>query len=128
VAHHHSPSDERMATRISDDLTRLYLDTFGKGPLHAETFVNGDVVTTLLREVFTLAEKSMVDDGQADSVLATRTQWQSATDERFRSAVAEATGRSVLAAISGFDAVHDLASEVFVLAPESGWSSASAAG
>ena len=119
MAHPQPPGDdERLATRISDDVARLYLDTFGKGPLHTETFINGDVVTTLLREVFTSAERSMIDEGQSDAVMATRTQWQNATDGRFRSAVAEATGRPVLAAISGFDAQHDLASEVFVLAPK----------
>ena len=45
-------------------------------------------------------------------------QWQSATDHMFRSAVGEAMGRGVVAAVSGFDAVHDMATEVFVLAPE----------
>lgn len=99
-------------------MERLYLDRYGKGPLHTETFVNGDVITTLLRDVFTPVEKAMVDDGRQDSVLVNRMQWQSATDAMFRKAVAAATGRSVLAAISGFDAVHDLATEVFVLAPE----------
>lgn len=118
MAHHPAGFDDRTAARISDDVERLYLDKFGRGPLHTETFFNGDVVTTLLREVFTPAEKTMIDSGKADSVLATRMQWQSATDELFRSAVAEATGRRVLAAISGFDAAHDLATEVFVLLPE----------
>lgn len=99
-------------------MERLYLDRYGKGPLHTETFVNGDVVTTLLRDVFTPVEKAMIASGRHDSVLVNRMQWQSATDALFREAVAEVTGRDVVAAISGFDAVHDLATEVFVLAPE----------
>ena len=80
--------------------------------------MNGDVVTTLLQDVFTPVEKAMVEDGRNDSVLVNRMQWQSATEAMFRSAVGDATGRSVLAAISGFDPVHDIATEVFVLAPE----------
>ena len=99
-------------------MERLYLDRYGKGPLHTETFINGDVVTTLLRDVFTPVEKAMIEDGRNDSVLVNRMQWQSATDEMFRSVVGEAMGRGVLAAVSGFDAVHDIATEVFVLAPE----------
>ena len=107
-----------VSERVSAAVERLYLDKYGKGPLHTETFVNGDVITTVLRNVFTPVEKAMVEDGRNDSVLVNRMQWQSATDETFRSVVGEAMGRGVLAAISGFDAVHDIATEVFVLAPE----------
>lgn len=59
----------------------------------------------------------MVEEGNGDSVVSTRNQWQGATDTMFRSAVAEVTGCGVVAAISGFDPVHDFASEVFVLEP-----------
>ncbi len=118
MAHPLSPPDASTASAVSDAVERLYLDRYGKGPLHTETFVNGDVVTTLLRDVFTPVEKAMIASGRHDSVLVNRMQWQSATDALFREAVAEVTGRDVVAAISGFDAVHDLATEVFVLAPE----------
>jgi len=110
-------SDEQVAARISESVARLYLDTFGKGPLHAQTFVNGDIVTTLLRDVFTVAENLLIDGGKVDSVLITRMEWQRATDERFRAAVARDIGRPVLAAVSGFDPAHGLASEIFVLEP-----------
>ena len=112
------PTGDAVSARVSAAVERLYLDRYGKGPLHTETFINGDVVTTLLRDVFTPVEKAMVEDGRNDSVLVNRMQWQSATDDMFRSVVGEAMGRGVLAAISGFDAVHDIATEVFVLAPE----------
>ena len=122
MAPHQSPGSatgNAVAARVSAAVERLYLDRYGKGPLHTDTFVNGDVVTTVMREVFTPVEKAMIDDGRNDAVLVNRMQWQSATDGMFRSAVSEATGRGVLAAVSGFDAVHDIATEVFVLAPVS---------
>lgn len=93
----------------------MYLDRFGKGPMHTVTFVNGVVITTLLRDVFTPAERAMVDAGRADSVMNTRVQWQIATNEMFRDAVADAAGRRVISVMSGFDVGNDLASEVFVL-------------
>ena len=117
MAHQQSVPDASITSAVSARVERLYLDRYGKGPLHTETFVNGDVLTTLMRDVFTPAEKAMVDDGRHDSVLVTRMQWQNATDSLFREAVAEATGRGVLAAVSGLDPVHDLATVVFVLAP-----------
>ena len=121
MAQHQSPGSaigESVPARVSAAVERLYLDRYGKGPLRTETFINGDVVTTLLHDVFTPVEKAMIEDGRNDAVLVNRMQWQSATEAMFLSVVGEATGRSVLAAISGFDAVHDIATEVFVLAPE----------
>ena len=45
-------SDETTAA-VSEAVSRLFLDKFGKGPVHAETYVNGDVAVTLMRDVFT---------------------------------------------------------------------------
>lgn len=117
MSQHSSPSSDDVSVRVSDAVARLYLDRFGKGPLHTSTFVTEEVITTVMRQVFTHAEKSMISDGNSDSVLITRVQWQSATNDLFRAAVAEVTGRTVTAAISGFDTENDLASEVFVLKP-----------
>ena len=114
VAHQELPS-ESMESRISEHVVRIYLDTFGRGPLHSTTFVNGDVITTLLGDVFTPAEKFMVGEGKIDSVLAARMHWQRVTDSRFRTEIGEIMGRNVISAVSGFNPERDLASEVFVL-------------
>lgn len=109
----HSEGD--LEQRISAAVARLYLDTFGKGPLHAVTFINGDVVTTVLHEVFTGAELAMVAGGRADSVLTTRVLWQHATDAAFKDVIKAVTGRRVLTVVSGFELQDDVATEVFVL-------------
>ena len=103
---------------MSDAVSRLYLDKFGKGPVHAETFVNGNVVTTLMRDVFTVAERTMIADGKGDNVLTTRMLWQQATDDMFKRAVAEVTGRPVITVISGFELKDEVATEVFILGPD----------
>jgi len=109
--------EDPVATRVSDAIARLYLDKFGKGPLRAETVIYGDFVMTLLRDVYTPAEKAMIVAGKQDSVLTTRMLWQHSTDLLFKASVARVIGREVLVAISGFELEHDMASEVFVLAP-----------
>ncbi len=114
-----STLEDSVATRVSEVVSRLYLDKFGKGPLHAETMIYGDYVVTLLRDVYTPAEKAMIDAGKQDSVLTTRMLWQHSTDLLFKASVARVIGREVLVAISGFELEHDMASEVFVLAPSS---------
>ena len=89
---------------MSEAVARLFLDKFGKGPLHVETYVNGDVAVTLMRDVFTPAERTMIADGKtgerahhADAVAAgDRGHVQGAPSR-------DATGRRVLAVISGFE-------------------------
>jgi uncharacterized protein YbcI len=109
-----SPID--VAGAISETVTRLFLEKFGKGPMHVETFVQGDVATTLMRDVLTVAERAMISDGHQETVLTARMLWQHATDQMFKAAVGEATGRQVLSVISGVDLAEEMASEVFVFA------------
>lgn len=96
-------TDDAAATAVSEAVSRLFLDKFGKGPMHIETFVQGDVMTTVMRDVFTTAERSLIDGGRADSVLTTRMLWQNATRDMFKEAVSVAAGRQVLSVVSGFE-------------------------
>jgi uncharacterized protein YbcI len=106
-----------LCSLVSDAVAGLYLDKFGRGPLQTTTFIHGDVVVTLLTDVFTPAEKVLAAAGKVDSVLKLRMLWQHSTDELFRAKVSDIIGRDVLTAISGFDLRRDMASEVFVLLP-----------
>ena len=102
---------------VSDAVARLFLDKFGKGPVQVETYVSGDVLTTVMHDVLTPAEHSMIDAGKADSVLTTRMLWQRTTSDMFKQSVSEATGRQVLSVVSGFELDQELATEVFLLEP-----------
>ena len=110
-------SDPALREAVSDVVARLYLDKFGKGPLHAETFVNGDIITTVMHDVFTAAEQALIDAGHSDNVLATRMLWQQATDAAFKAGVGDVVGRPVQTVISGYELTDGVATEVFVLAP-----------
>ncbi len=110
--------EDPVEAAISQAVVRLYLDKFGKGPLHARTQVHGDVATTVMRDVFTGAERALIGAGRADSVLTNRMLWQRATEEDFKTTVAAACGRAVVTVVSGFAIDDDVATEVFVLAPQ----------
>lgn len=114
----HPPLPGGVEEAVSEAVSRLFLDKFGKGPLHAETFVNGDVLTTVMRDVFTPFERELVANGKSDSVLTNRMLWQEATDVIFKAAIGEVTGRQVLTVISGFEVHREMATEVFILAPQ----------
>ncbi|MEA2167471.1 MAG: hypothetical protein QOF76_771 [Solirubrobacteraceae bacterium] len=103
---------------VSAAVERLYLEKFGKGPLHTETTIHGDTMTTVMHDVFNAAERALVQRGRSDSVLTTRMLWQEATDQAFKTAVGEAVGRRVLTVVSGYELHDEVATEVFILEPE----------
>ena len=111
------PAADPTATAVSDAVSRLYLDKFGKGAVRTETSMREDLIVTVLYDIFTPAEKMLIEGGMRDSVLITRQLWQHATEALFRESVGQVTGRTVVAAISGFAIPEGMATEVFVLAP-----------
>lgn len=72
--------EDSTCSLVSDAVSALYLEKFGRGPMQARTFIHDDVVVTLLGEVFTPAEKALDLAGKRDSVLTTRVLWQHSTD------------------------------------------------
>ncbi len=112
-----APLPEGVESAVSEAVSRLYLDKFGKGPMHSETFVNGNVLTTVMHDVFTAVERELVANGKSDSVLTNRMLWQEATDAVFKEAVGRVTGRDVLTVVSGYEVHREVATEVFILAP-----------
>lgn len=115
-----APLPKGVEEAVSDAVARIYLDKFGKGPLHCETFVNGDVLTTVMHDVFTAVERELIANGRSDSVVTNRMLWQEATDAVFKERIGRATGRRVLTVVTGYEAHREVATGVFVLAPTDG--------
>ncbi len=108
------------ATReLSRALERLYKEQFGRGPESTYShFVGPDVVMTLLGNTLTPVERTLVSLGEHQRLRDIRTMFQHATEDKFRAAAEQATGRTVVAFMSGIDVEHDVSCEVFTLAPE----------
>jgi Na+-translocating membrane potential-generating system (MpsC) len=78
----------------------------------------GDVITTVLEETLTPAERNLVVLGEHQRQRDTRMFFQYATVRDFCGAVERHTGRTVKAFVSGMDtAVDGLAVETFILHP-----------
>jgi uncharacterized protein YbcI len=109
-----------VVAAISDEMVRLYKDQFGRGPERVRTFWCGpDVVTTILEDTFTPAERNLATLGEHQRLRDMRTFFQYATVREFCEPVERLTGRTVKAFISGLDTVvNGLAVETFVLHPE----------
>jgi len=99
-------------------MVRLYKEQFGRGPTKARSVYAGeDAVLCTLENSFTPAEASLVRMGEHQRLRDTRMFFQHATEQQFREAAEQITGRKVRAFVSGVDVKQDLLSELFYLEP-----------
>ena len=109
-----------MLAQISTGLVQLHSRYYGKGPTKAKTHMVNDTVVSILQGGFTTVERTLLDTGDAQSVLQVRSSFQHAMEDEFRRVVEEATGRKVIAYMSQVHVDPDLAVELFVLEPAEG--------
>lgn len=108
-----------VLSAISNEMVRLFKEQFGRGPTRARTHWAGDVVTTVLEDTLTPAERNLVKMHEHQRLRDARMFFQYATVEEFCEPVERLTGRKVKAFISGTDTwVDGLTVETFVLHPE----------
>jgi uncharacterized protein YbcI len=106
-----------MLAQISTGLVQLHSRYYGKGPTKAKTHLVDDTVVSILRGGFTKVERTLLDNGEVESVYQMRRSFQQAMEGEFSRVVEEATGRNVIAYMSSIHVNPDLAIEVFVLEP-----------
>jgi uncharacterized protein YbcI len=112
--------EQNMLLAISNEMVRVYKDQFGRGPTKARTTWAGpDVLTVVLEDTLTRAERNLVRLGEHQRLRDLRMLFQYAEVVEFCGPVERITGRKVRAFISGIDTYADgLATEIFVLHPE----------
>jgi uncharacterized protein YbcI len=94
---------------------QIHSRMLGRGPIRAQAFYRERVIVILLEDTLTQAERSLTQDGHADTVLALRREYQATMKRALVSAIEELTGRSVVAFMSGSHVDPDMSCEVFAL-------------
>jgi len=112
--------DRHRAQAISNAITKLQHDHYGRGPESVRTVVGYDHIITFLENSFMPLERTLLEGGEADAVRDTRLAFQRAMESRFVTCVEEITGRKVRAFLSQVSLDPDISVEVFVLAREVG--------
>jgi uncharacterized protein YbcI len=107
-----------LGTAISNAVVALFADYLGRGPTRARTVFGTDIVTVVLQETLTKAERRLVTEGEAASVIATRRTFQRTMRDDLVAAIESLTGRKVIAFLSDQQVEPDYAIENFVLAPQ----------
>jgi uncharacterized protein YbcI len=107
-----------VAAAISSAIVRLVHEYTGRGPTKARTSISEDLISVVLRDTLTMGERSLVRDGKADLVVATRRAFQQTMSSQMIAAVERHSGRTVFAFLSDHHVDPDVAVESFVLVPK----------
>ena len=110
-----APDRGRQAASISNAITRLHREHYGRGATTVRTIIQRNYVVCFLEDIYTPVEHTLIEAGRAGDVRATRNLFQDAMGPRFRDAVEDAMGRPVVAFMSQVCFDPDMAAEVFVL-------------
>ena len=104
-----------LCAAITDDVVRLYSDQFGKGPTKARTDLHEDVVVCVLENLATVADRTLISQGHADSVREVRGLLREGVQRDLTRIVEHHTGRRVGCFLSDYRPEQDTAALVFLL-------------
>ena len=111
------PETGSGATAISNAMTRLHREYYGRGPNSVRTVIGHDHVICFLEDIYTPVERTLLDAGETEAVHETRLAFQRAMKSRFVETVETAIGRKVRAFLSQTHIAPDISCEIFVLEP-----------
>ena len=106
-----------LRREISRALVAIFKEATGRGPAQALTYINENVILTLLRDTMTTAERTLLEEDQDQAVRSLRRLFQGVVRDQAIEAVERLTGRKVLAFLSDHAVDPDYAVEVFVMEP-----------
>jgi uncharacterized protein YbcI len=115
--HAEHPTNGAMASSISNMVVRLMTQYTGRGPTRARTHISGDLVSVVLQDTLTKAERTLVARGEGTLVLHTRKAFQNTMRDDLVTGVEALTGRKVWAFLSDNHIDPDVAIESFLLEP-----------
>jgi uncharacterized protein YbcI len=102
---------------IANAVVRLVHEYTGRGADKARATISGDLVTVLMRDTLTRAERSLVRDGKGETVRTIRHEFQQTMREDLIAAVEMLTERKVVAFMSDNHVDPDVSVEAFLLEP-----------
>lgn len=107
--------NRRSAQAISNAITKLQHEHYGRGPDSVRTVVGYDHIICFLENTFMPVERTLIDAGETAAVRETRLAFQRAMETRFVTTIEEISGRKVRAFLSQVSLNPDISVEVFVL-------------
>ena len=107
----------KLSASISNAIVGIHREYFGRGAKRTRTVMGADYIICFLEDIYTPAERTLVEAGELQAVRDSRHAFQRAMESRFTDAVEGTTGRTVRAFLSQTHIAPDISCEVFVLEP-----------
>jgi len=107
-----------ILAEISNEIVGIHRECYGRGPTKAKTYMLDDYVFTVLEDLLTTVENTLVENGKEDLVREVRLNFQESVAGRFKGAVEKITGRKVVTYHSQVTFHPPLGFEIFVLQPK----------
>jgi len=111
-------ADGNLPRDIARAMVALYKEYVGRGPTQARAYVDHDVITVILQDTMTTAEKTLAGEDEEDLVRGVRRVFQGKFREDAVEIAERLTGRRVRAFLSDHAIDPDIAAEVFVFEPD----------
>ncbi len=105
---------------VSNAIVGIFRECYGRGPTKAKTYRFDNYVVTVLEDILTTVEETLVKNDEEDLVRQVRLTFQDKVSGRFIGAVEEILGRKVLTYHSQVTFDPAMGFEFFVLEPEAG--------
>jgi uncharacterized protein YbcI len=108
-------SDGSLNAAIANAVVRLTHEYTGRGATGARTITSGNLVTVLMTDLLTRAERKLAANGKTDTVIRLRAEVHATMRDDLVAAVELLTERKVLAFMSANHVEPDMAIQAFVL-------------
>jgi uncharacterized protein YbcI len=106
----------KLLAEISTRIVAILREHYGRGPMKAKTYALDDLVVVVMRgSGFTSLEKTIMDSGEPDRVVAMRHDFQRMMTQSFTETIEELTGRNVVAFLSQAHVEPDITMEIFFI-------------
>ena len=115
----HAERNGGQLAEVSNAVVKIFRECYGRGPTKAKTYMFDDYVVTVLEDILTTVERTLVNNGEEDLVRKVRLTFQEAEADKFKQAVSSALGRRVVTYHSQVTFHPPTGFEMFVLEPKS---------
>jgi uncharacterized protein YbcI len=110
-----SPGIGEKSAAISNAIVAIFSECYGRGPTRAKTIIVENYVFTIMEDLLTTVEQTLINQEREELVREVRLTFQTAMAERFTGVVEEITGRKVVTYQSQITFDPPMGFEIFVL-------------
>ena len=105
---------------LANAVVSIHAKHYGRGPTKARAHLHADFGLVVLEDVYTQAERTLIDAGKFEHVSNMRVAFQDALSAEFIAAAEEITGRTVRGFVSQSIEAPEISVELFLFEPEPG--------